>query len=162
MAKGKHKVLADRRKELQGEIVSLRDSKIRIQRLETTIQKLSQELKVSNQKHLETISRLNASLEAETSDKVQDLQQANSQLLNELGELRHTHKKVLDNWQKVIINLVNYLKGFGMTGMEATEQAMALVDNKPADEITIIEDDALGKMGADKARTIQKARGIRK
>ena len=162
MAKGKHKQLADRRKQLQGEIVSLHDSKIRIQRLETTVEKLTKELQASNQKHLETISRLNASLESQTSDKVRELQEANSELINKLGELRRDSKKVHDNWQKVFTNLVTYLQGFGMTATEATEQVMALVNDKSVKEITIIEDDALGKMGADKARTIQKARGIRK
>ena len=167
MARGKNKAIAERRNQALLEISSIESQSREIRDLKDTVKKLEAKLIEKDTAHKELTRNLNKQLEDRTSSVVEDLRDKNSKLLSMNGDLTTHVQKIQNNWQKLLLRVVDHYKeDHKMSGMEALETCMSLIPDSVDDDpewIPTINEGVFESKGitAERLRTLQKVRGLR-
>jgi hypothetical protein len=171
MAKGKHKTLSERRKEVSEELSNL--SVLKRQLLDMTKENalLKEQISSDQQSHKQEVRRLNDRITEGASTELEDMREINGILISKLNETKEDYESVHDKWTKAFINLREYLREKeGLTEVESLERVVGLIGD-PDDKNRVLDvgdyakhikkDGLSSEEVVKRILQLQKARGIR-
>ena len=110
MTKGKHKTLSERRKEVSEELSNLSSLQQKITDLIKENKRLSEAIKISEEKHAKDVIELNILVDTKSSKALKKLENTVEEMSTKLEDSKKEYKELHDKWSRLLDGIIDYFK----------------------------------------------------